>query len=38
VLSRFAQEAVIEINQKHVRIVDPEGLRKIVAGPAGCPN
>lgn len=36
VLSRFAQEGVIDINQKHVRIVDPEGLRKIVGGPVGC--
>ncbi|HEU0204016.1 MAG TPA: fumarate/nitrate reduction transcriptional regulator Fnr [Burkholderiaceae bacterium] len=38
VLSRFAQEGVIEINQKHVRIVDTEGLRKIVSGPVGCPR
>jgi CRP/FNR family transcriptional regulator len=37
VLSRFAQEGLIEVNQKHVRIVHPEGLRAIVSGQAACP-
>jgi CRP/FNR family transcriptional regulator len=32
VLSRFAQDGLIEVNQKHVRIIDPEGLRSIVSG------
>ena len=32
VLSRFAQDGLIEVNQKHVRIVDPDGLRSIVSG------
>jgi CRP/FNR family transcriptional regulator len=31
-LSRFAQDRLIEVNQKHVRIVDPEGLRAMIAG------
>ena len=31
-LSRFATDGLIEVNQKHVRIVDPEGLRSIMAG------
>ncbi|GAB4471628.1 MAG: fumarate/nitrate reduction transcriptional regulator Fnr [Burkholderiaceae bacterium] len=34
VLSRFAQDGLIEVNQKHVRIVNPDGLRAIVAGQA----
>jgi len=34
VLSRFAQDGLIEVNQKHVRIVDPDGLRAIVSGQA----
>ncbi len=34
VLSRFAQEGLIEVNQKHVRIVNPDGLRAIVSGQA----
>jgi CRP/FNR family transcriptional regulator len=34
VLSRFAQDGFIEVNQKHVRIVDPDRLRAIVAGQA----
>jgi CRP/FNR family transcriptional regulator len=37
VLSRFAQDGLIEVNQKHVRIVDPEGLRSIVSGQSGGP-
>lgn len=32
VLSRFAQEGLLEVNQKHVRIRDNDGLRAIVAG------
>jgi CRP/FNR family transcriptional regulator len=32
VLSRFAQDGLIEVNQKHVRIVNPDGLRGIVSG------
>jgi CRP/FNR family transcriptional regulator len=32
VMSRFGQEGLIDVNQKHVRIVRPEGLREIVAG------
>ena len=35
VLSRFAQEGLIEVNQKHVRIINQDGLRAIVAGQAG---
>jgi CRP/FNR family transcriptional regulator len=31
-LSRFAQDNLIEVNQKHVRIVDPDGLRAMIAG------
>jgi len=30
VLSRFAQDGLIDVNQKHVRIVNPDGLRLIV--------
>ncbi len=37
VLSRFAQEGLIEVNQKHVRILKTEGLRAIVAGQP-CPG
>ena len=33
VLSRFAQDGLIDVNQKHVRIVNQEGLRQIVSGP-----
>ena len=36
VLSRFAQEGLIEVNQKHVRIIEPDGLRQIVSGQPGC--
>jgi CRP/FNR family transcriptional regulator len=32
VLSRFAQDGLIDVNQKHVRIVNPDGLRQIVSG------
>jgi CRP/FNR family transcriptional regulator len=32
VLSRFAQDGLIDVNQKHVRIVNPDGLRMIVSG------
>jgi CRP/FNR family transcriptional regulator, anaerobic regulatory protein len=35
VLSRFAQDGLIEVNQKHVRIIDPDGLRSIVSGQSG---
>jgi CRP/FNR family transcriptional regulator len=35
VLSRFAQEGLIDVNQKHVRIIEPEGLRQIVSGQTG---
>jgi CRP/FNR family transcriptional regulator len=35
VLSRFAQEGLIEVNQKHVRIIEPDGLRQIVSGQPG---
>ena len=30
-LSRFSHDGLIEVNQKHVRIFDPEGLRAIVS-------
>jgi len=33
-LSRFAQDGLLEVNQKHVRIVNPGGLRAIVSGEA----
>jgi CRP/FNR family transcriptional regulator len=33
-LSRFAQDQLIEVNQKHVRILDTEGLRHVVSGHA----
>jgi len=33
-LSRFAQDGLLEVNQKHVRIVNPDGLRAIVSGEA----
>jgi CRP/FNR family transcriptional regulator len=32
VLSRFAQDGLLEVNQKHVRILNTEGLRAIVSG------
>jgi CRP/FNR family transcriptional regulator, anaerobic regulatory protein len=32
VLSRFAHDGLIEVNQKHVRIINTEGLRAIVSG------
>lgn len=31
-LSRFAQDGLIDVNQKRIRIADPDGLRAIVAG------
>jgi DNA-binding transcriptional regulator YhcF (GntR family) len=34
VLSRFAQDGLLEVKQKYVRIVDPDGLRAIVSGEA----
>jgi len=33
-LSRFAQDGLLEVNQKHIRIVDPDGLRAIASGEA----
>jgi CRP/FNR family transcriptional regulator len=35
VLSRFSHEGLIEVNQKHVRIMNPDGLRTIVSGQSG---
>jgi CRP/FNR family transcriptional regulator len=35
-LSRFAADGLIEVNQKHVRIVDTSGLREIVDGKSDC--
>jgi CRP/FNR family transcriptional regulator, anaerobic regulatory protein len=32
VLSRFAQDSLLEVNQKHVRILNTDGLRSIVSG------
>ncbi len=38
-LSRFAADGLLEVNQKNVHIVDPDGLRRIVSGPdAACPQ
>lgn len=37
VLSRFAQDGLIEVNQKHVHITNPEGLRGVVSGQTSCP-
>jgi CRP/FNR family transcriptional regulator, anaerobic regulatory protein len=34
VLSRFAQDGLLEVNQKHIRIVNLDGLRAIVSGEA----
>ena len=31
-LSRFAQDGLIEVNQKHLKIVDQDGLRAIISG------
>jgi CRP/FNR family transcriptional regulator len=36
-LSRFAHDGLLEVNQKHVRIVDPAGLKTIVSGQE-CPQ
>jgi len=35
-LSRFAHDGLIEVNQKHLRIVDSDGLRAIVSRQASC--
>ncbi len=35
-LSRFAADGLLEVNQKHVRIVDPAGLRAMVDGKPDC--
>ena len=35
VLSRFAHDGLIEVNQKHVRIFDSSGLRSIISGATG---
>lgn len=37
-LSRFAQDGLIEVNQKHLRILDREGLRAVMAQDAGGRN
>ncbi len=34
-LSRFAQDGLIEVNQKHVRILRADGLRALLGAPAG---
>jgi CRP/FNR family transcriptional regulator, anaerobic regulatory protein len=34
-LSRFAQDGLIEVNQKHLRILDQDGLRAIMSGQGG---
>ena len=36
VLSRFAKDGLLEVDQKRVRIVDAEGLRAIVSGQTAC--
>lgn len=35
-LSRFAQDGLIDVDQKRIQITDPDGLRAIVAGHAAC--
>jgi CRP/FNR family transcriptional regulator len=35
-LSRFATDGLLEVNQKHVRILNPPGLREIVDGKSDC--
>ena len=35
-LSRFAQDGLIDVNQKRIQITDPDGLRAIVAGHVAC--
>ena len=35
-LSRFAHDGLIEVNQKHLRIADPDGLRAIMSGRTSC--
>ncbi len=36
VLSKFAKDGLIEVDQKRVRIIDAEGLRAIVTGQVAC--
>ena len=36
VLSRFAKERLLEVDQKKIRILNPEGLRAIVNGQGSC--
>jgi CRP/FNR family transcriptional regulator, anaerobic regulatory protein len=33
-LTRFARDGLLEVDQKHIRIVKPDGLRAIVLGEA----
>ena len=35
-LSKFAQDGLIDVNQKRIQITDPDGLRAIVAGHVTC--
>ena len=35
-LSRFATDGLLEVNQKHVRILNPAGLREVVDGRTDC--
>ena len=35
-LSRFSQDGLIDVNQKRIQIIDPEGLRTIVEGHVAC--
>lgn len=37
-LSRFAQDGLIDVNQKRIQITDPDGLRVIVEGHVACPK
>ena len=37
-LSRFATDGLLEVNQKHVRILDAAGLRAVVDGKTDCNN
>ena len=36
VLSRFAKDGLLEVDQKRVRVLDAQGLRAIVSGQAAC--
>ena len=38
VLSRFAKDGLLDVEQKLIRIMDPLGLRAIVSGRAACPT